>query len=67
MTGLPAVPSYTTFVTRIHRDTASDQAWSKEWNLRGHDSPEHRCSAYSLCIKEDDVSETDRQTLKDPS
>ncbi|QQP36805.1 Hypothetical protein FKW44_022005 [Caligus rogercresseyi] len=38
MNGLPAVPSYTTFVTRIHRDTASDQAWSG--TLGGHDSPE---------------------------
>ncbi|QQP55114.1 Hypothetical protein FKW44_008191 [Caligus rogercresseyi] len=38
MSGLPAVPSYTTFVTIIPRDTASDQAWSK--TLGGHDFPE---------------------------
>ncbi|QQP50989.1 Hypothetical protein FKW44_012180 [Caligus rogercresseyi] len=51
MTGLPAVPSYTTFVTIIHRDIASDQAWSKKGTLGGHDSPEG--DRPILCIKED--------------
>ncbi|QQP58125.1 Hypothetical protein FKW44_003340 [Caligus rogercresseyi] len=37
MSGLPAVPSYTTFVRRIHRDTASDQAWARSGSLGGHD------------------------------
>ncbi|QQP58129.1 Hypothetical protein FKW44_003344 [Caligus rogercresseyi] len=64
MTGLPAVPSYTTFVTRIQPRIKHG---ARSRTLGGHDSPEHRCSAYSLCIKEDDESETDRQTLKDPS